>query len=418
MNRARLPLAAAAAVLAASPLAAQRPTQNVAVPDGARVRQALEYVARTEPQTIEEQIAICQIEAPPFKEARRAEDYRRRFAELGLRARLDSVGNVIAERPGEPGEPVVVVSGHLDTVFPEGTDVRVKREGTILRGPGIGDDCRGLAILLSVARALEQGRIRTRGTVVFVGTVGEEGAGNLRGVRHLFEREMKGRVDAFISIDGTGLGITKDAVGSHRYTVTYKGPGGHSYGAFGMPNPVHALGRAIAKISDFQVPSTPRVTFSVGVIEGGTSVNSIADEASFQVDMRSVDPAPLDSLDACFRAAVRQALDEENARWRSDVRLTVAIDTIGIRPAGTQPADAWIVRAAEESGKRLGFTPPAIASSTDSNIPIALGIPALTIDGGGDGGGAHSLAEWFDTKDSHIGTQWALLLVLTLAGVR
>ncbi len=418
MNRARLPIAAAAAALAVSPLAAQRPTQNVAVPDGARVRQALEYVARTEPQTIEEQIAICQIEAPPYKEARRAEDYRRRFADLGLRARVDSVGTVIAERPGEPGEPVVVVSGHLDTVFPEGTDVSVKREGTLLRGPGIGDDCRGLAILLSVARALEEGRIRTRGTIVFVGTVGEEGAGNLRGVRHLFEREMKGRVDAFISIDGTGLGMTRDAVGSHRYTVTYKGPGGHSYGAFGMPNPVHALGRAIAKISDFQVPSSPRVTFSVGVIEGGTSVNSIADEASFQVDMRSVDPVPLDSLDARFRAAVRQALDEENARWSGDVRLTVAIDTIGIRPAGTQPADAWIVRAAEESGKRLGFTPPAIASSTDANIPIALGIPALTIDGGGDGGGAHSLQEWFDTRDSHIGTQWALLLVLTLAGVR
>jgi acetylornithine deacetylase/succinyl-diaminopimelate desuccinylase-like protein len=392
--------------------------QNVVVPDGARVRQALEYVVRTEPQTIEEQIAICQIEAPPFKEARRAEDYRRRFAELGLRARIDSVGNVIAERPGAPGEPVVVVSGHLDTVFPEGTDVRVKREGTILRAPGIGDDCRGLAILLSVARALEQGQIRTRGTVVFVGTVGEEGAGNLRGVRHLFEREMKGRVDAFISIDGTGLGITKDAVGSHRYTVTYRGPGGHSYSDFGMPNPVHALGRAIARISDLQVPSTPKVTFSVGVIEGGTSVNSIANEASFQVDMRSVDPAPLDSLDARFRAAVRQALDEENARWRGDVRLTVEIDTIGIRPAGTQPADAWIVRAAEESGKRLGFTPEATASSTDSNIPIALGIPALTIDGGGDGGAAHSLAEWFDTKDSHLGTQWALLLVLTLAGVR
>jgi len=418
MNRARLPVAAAAAALVASPLAAQRPMQNVAVPDGARVRQALEYVARTEPQTVEEQIAICQIEAPPFKEARRAEDYRRRFAELGLAARVDSVGNVIAERPGAPGEPVVVVSGHLDTVFPEGTDVGVKREGTILRGPGIGDDCRGLAILLSVARALEQGQIRTRGTVVFVGTVGEEGAGNLRGVRHLFEREMKGRVDAFISIDGTGLGITRDAVGSHRYTVTYRGPGGHSYGDFGMPNPVHALGRAIARISDLQVPSTPKVTFSVGVIEGGTSVNSIANEASFQVDMRSVDSAPLDSLDARFRAAVQRALEEENARWRSDVRLTVAIDTIGIRPAGTQAADAWIVRAAEESGKRLGFTPPAIASSTDSNIPIALGIPALTIDGGGNGGGAHSLQEWFDTKDSHLGTQWALLLVLTLAGVR
>jgi acetylornithine deacetylase/succinyl-diaminopimelate desuccinylase-like protein len=237
-------------------------------------------------------------------------------------------------------------------------------------------------------------------------------------VRHLFEKELKGRIDYFVSVDGGGLGLTKDAVGSYRYRVTYKGPGGHSYGDFGMPNPMHALGRAIAKVADFQVPRSPRVTFSVGLVEGGTSVNSIAGEASFSVDMRSVDRAQLDSLDARFRAAVRQALDEENARWQSGVKLTVAIDTIGIRPAGTQPADAYIVRAAEEAGKRLGFTPPATASSTDANIPINLGIPALTIDGGGGGGGAHSLGEWFDTKDSHLGTQWALLLVLALAGVR
>ena len=393
--------------------------QQVVVPDNAQVRRALEYVQRTEPQTIEEQIAICQIEAPPFKEARRAEDFRRRFAALGLNARIDAEGNVIAERPGQAGEPVIVISGHLDTVFPEGTDVRVRREGTVLRGPGIGDDCRGLTILLAVARALNDAGIRTRGTVLFVGTVGEEGQGNLRGVRHLFEKELKDRVDYFISIDGTGLGMTKDAVGSHRYRVTYKGPGGHSYGDFGMPNPMHALGRAIARISDFQVPSRPRVTFSVGVVEGGTSVNSIAGEARMLVDMRSVDPAQLDALDAKFRAAVQQAVDEEKARWPgSQAALTATVESIGIRPAGTQAADAYIVRAAEASGRRLGFTPPAAASSTDSNIPINLGIPALTIDGGGSGGGAHSLDEYFDTKDSHLGTQWALLLTLTLAGVR
>ena len=359
------------------------------------------------------------MEAPPFKEARRAEDYRRRLEALGLRnVRIDSVGNVIAERPGEPGEPVVVISGHLDTVFPEGTDVAVRREGTTLRGPGIGDDCRGLAILLGIARALDQAQVRTRGTIVFVGTVGEEGAGNLRGVRHLFARELAGRVDYFISVDGTGLGLTRDAVGSHRYTVTYRGPGGHSYGDFGAPNPVHALGRAIAKVSDLQVPASPRVTFSVGIVEGGTSVNSIAMAASMQVDMRSVDASALDSLDNRFQAAIRQALEEENARWTQGERLTMEIDTIGIRPAGAQPADAQIVRAAADAGRALGFEVPAIASSTDANIPISLGIPAVTIDGGGRGGGAHSLGEWFDTADSHLGTQWALLFVLTLAGVR
>ena len=412
----RIAAPALAALLAATALGAQAPQ----VPDqDPRVRQALEHVRATEPQTVEEQIAICQIEAPPFKEAVRAEDYRSRLEALGLRnVRIDSVGNVIAERPGEPGEPVVVISGHLDTVFPEGTDVTVTREGTTLRGPGIGDDCRGLAIVLAVARAMEQAQVRTRGTVMFVGTVGEEGAGNLRGVRHLFDRELAGRVDYFISVDGTGLGLTRDAVGSHRYSVTYRGPGGHSYGDFGAPNPMHALGRAIAKIGDLQVPSDPRVTFSVGIVEGGTSVNSIAMTARMDVDMRSVDAGALDSLDARFQAAIRRALDEENARWSQGDRLTMEIDTIGIRPAGAQGDDAAIVQAARAAGRTLGFEVPAIASSTDANIPIALGIPAVTIDGGGRGGGAHSLGEWFDTTDSHLGTQWALLFVLTLAGVR
>jgi tripeptide aminopeptidase len=420
MSRLARPSLAAGASLGAL-LFASPPldAQQVVVPNDARVRRALEYAARTEPRTIEEQIAICQIEAPPFKEARRAEDYRRRFAELGLTTRIDAEGNVIAERPGEPGEPVIVISGHLDTVFPEGTDVTVRREGTVLHGPGIGDDCRGLTILLAVARALDEAELRTRGTILFVGTVGEEGPGNLRGVRHLFETELKDRVDYFISVDGTGLGMTKDAVGSFRYRVTYRGPGGHSYGDFGMPNPMHALGRAIARIADFQVPAEPKVTFSVGVIEGGTSVNSIAGSASMQVDMRSVDPAALDSLDRQFRAAVQAALDEEQKRWpMSSTALTVDVERTGTRPAGTQAADAYIVRAAAAAGERLGFTPPAGASSTDSNIPINLGVPALTIDGGGQGSGAHSLQESFDTKDSHLGTQWAILLVLTLAGVR
>lgn len=413
------PFRIAAAALPALLIAAAAHAQQPRVPNDARVRQALEAARAGEPQTIEDQIAICQIEAPPFKEQRRAEDYRRRLEALGLRnVRIDAEGNVLAERPGEPGEPVVVISGHLDTVFPEGTDVTVRREGTTLRAPGIGDDCRGLAILLGVARALDQAQVRTRGTIIFVGTVGEEGPGNLRGVRHLFATELRDRVDYFISVDGTGLGLTRDAVGSHRYTVTYKGPGGHSYGDFGAPNPVHALGRAIAKISEFRVPSDPRVTFSVGVIEGGTSVNSIAMTAAMQVDMRSVDAGMLDSLDARFQGAIRQALDEENARWTDGERLTLEIDTIGIRPAGRQPDDAMIVRAARAAGRALGFDVPAIASSTDANIPIGLGIPAVTIDGGGRGGGAHSLGEWFDTADSHLGTQWALLFVLTLAGVR
>ena len=426
MSRTTTALAAAsfAALLAlpvdAAAQAGRAQARPLAVPAGnARVKDALAYLERTEPQTIEEQVALCQIPAPPFKEAARAEEFRRRLVAQGLRnVRIDAEGNVIGERPGEAAGPVLVVSGHLDTVFPEGTDVTVKREGTVLRGPGIGDDCRGLAGVLATARALDAARVRTRGTVLFVGTVGEEGEGDLRGVRHLFGSELKDRVDYFVSVDGTGIGVTKDAVGSHRYRVTYKGPGGHSYGSFGMPNPMHALGRAIATIADFQVPADPKVTFSVGVVEGGTSVNSIAASASMLVDMRSVDPAALRSLDERFQRAVRDALAAENARWRSDVQLTVQVDTAGIRPAGTQSADAPVVRAALDAARALGLQAPVGASSTDANIAISMGIPAVTIDGGGDGGGAHALDEWFDTRDSHKGTQWALLYVATLAGVR
>lgn len=424
----RIPTALAAASLAALfalPLdaaaqAGRASTRPLPVPAGnARVKEALAYLERTEAQTVEEQIALCQIPAPPFKEAARAADFKRRLEALGLRnVRIDAEGNVIGERPGEPGGPTVVVSGHLDTVFPEGTDVTVKREGTRLRGPGIGDDCRGLAVVLATARALDAAKVRTRGTLLFVGTVGEEGEGNLRGVRHLFGTELKGEVDYFVSVDGTGIGITSDAVGSHRYRVTYKGPGGHSYGAFGMPNPMHALGRAIAAVADFQVPTDPKVTFSVGVVEGGTSVNSIAASASMLVDMRSVDAAALQALDDRFQKAVRDALAAENARWRSDVKLTVQVDTAGIRPAGSQPAGAPVVRAATDAARALGLQAPIGASSTDANIPISLGIPAVTVDGGGDGGGAHSLDEWFDTRDSHKGTQWVLLYASTLAGVR
>ncbi|MDQ3389530.1 MAG: M20/M25/M40 family metallo-hydrolase, partial [Gemmatimonadota bacterium] len=332
-----------------------------------RVQEALAHLQRTAAETTLEQISLCEIPAPPFKEALRAEEYRQRMEALGLQnVRIDAEGNVIGERPGEPGEPVVVISGHLDTVFPEGTEVTVRREGTVLHAPGIGDDCRGLMVVLAVAEALNAAEVQTRGTLLFVGTVGEEGEGNLRGVRHLFGTELKDRVDFFISVDGTGLDFTKDAVGSNRYRVTYRGPGGHSYGAFGMPNPMHALGRAIARISEFRVPSEPKVTFSVGVVEGGTSVNSIAASASMLVDMRSLDPEALARLDAGFQEAVQTALNEENARWESPVKLTVAMDTVGIRPAGTQPEDARIVAVAREAGRALGFQPTSSPSSTDA----------------------------------------------------
>ncbi|HET7565303.1 MAG TPA: peptidase dimerization domain-containing protein, partial [Gemmatimonadaceae bacterium] len=246
----------------------------------------------------------------------------------------------------------------------------------------------------------------------------EEGAGNLRGVRYLFERELRGKIDDFISVDGTGFGITSRAVGSHRYRVTYFGPGGHSYGSFGMPNPLHALGRAIAKIAEIQVPRQPKTTFSVGVVRGGTSVNSIAHDGSMDVDLRSESAASLDSLDAAFHRAVQDALTEERARWSdSKAPLDLRIDTIGIRPTGAQSDTAHIVRVAVSAGQMLGVAPRTAASSTDSNIPISLGVPAITIDGGGEGHGAHSPEEWYDDGPrGYLGPQWALLIVTGLAG--
>ena len=411
------PLLALPALLSAQATAARAPSAAGAAP----MRAALAAIQRDNAWTLEQQASICEIPAPPFGEAARGAELIRRFEALGLAARTDAVGNVIAERAGAGKGATVVLSAHLDTVFPESTDVKVRRQGGRMLGPGIGDDCRGLAVLLAAAKALQENRVSTTGTIVFVGTVGEEGPGNLRGVRHLLEKEMRGRVDYFISVDGTGLGITSRAAGSNRYRVRFMGPGGHSYGDFGMPNPVHALGRAIATIADIRTPASPRTTFSVGIVQGGTSVNSIAAEAAMDVDMRSESAAALAALDAQVGRALRAALEAENARWaRSTARLTLAIDTIGIRPAGTQPDSARIVRVAREAARALGFEVPRTgASSTDSNVPIGMGIPAVTIDGGGRGDGAHSPGEWYDDGPSGWrGPQWAALLAVMLAGGR
>jgi tripeptide aminopeptidase len=372
--------------------------------------------------TLTQQKTICEIPAPPFKEAARAAEYKRRLDALGLRARIDAVGNVIAERPGTGKGPTIVLAGHLDTVFPEGTDVRVREDNGRLKAPGIGDDCRGLAVVLAVARAYQRANPRHDARIVFVGDVGEEGPGNSRGTRHLFEKELKGQIDYFISVDGTGLGVTSRAVGSNRYRVTYKGPGGHSYGAFGIPNPIHALGRAIAKVSDTQVPASPKTTFNVGVINGGTSVNSIAFEASMEIDMRSENAEALRAIDQTVRRSLQEALDAENGRWTGDraarARIALVIDTIGIRPTGAQSDSARIVQVALLTAKALGFSPVTTAGSTDANVPISLNVPGIAIDGGGHGEGAHSLGEWYeDGPNGWLGPQWAALIVARLAGI-
>ena len=404
----------AASVAAQLPIPAANP----------KIRAALDLIKADNAWTIQQQTELTQIPAPPFKESARAAEFKRRMEALGYtNVRIDSVGNVIVERRGNGNGPTVVLAGHLDTVFPEGTDVTVKRDGTKLRAPGIGDDDRGLAVVLAVARAFEKSGVQTNGTVYFVGDVGEEGPGNLRGMRYLFGSEMKGKIDYFITVDDAGLGIVSRAVGSNRYRITYKGPGGHSYGAFGIPNPIHALGRAIAGIADIQVPTTPKTTFNVGVIQGGTSVNSIPFEASMEVDMRSEDAKSVAAVDAQVQRIARDALAAENGRWKGPraerAKLSLVIDTIGIRPTGAQADSARIVQTAIAAGKALGFTSTTGASSTDANIPISLGIPAIRIGGGGTDEGAHSLGESYDDGPTgYLGPQWAALLVAALAGVR
>jgi tripeptide aminopeptidase len=408
------------AALCAASLPAQLPIPS----SNPRIRAALDIIKADNAWTIQQQIELTQIPAPPFKESARGAEFKKRLAALGLtNIRVDTAGNVIAERRGSGNGPTVVIAGHLDTVFPEGTDVTVKHDGTKLRAPGIGDDDRGLAVVLAVVRAFEKAGVQTIGTVYFVGDVGEEGPGNLRGMRNLFGKELKGKVDYFISVDDTGLGIASRAVGSYRYRVTYKGPGGHSYGAFGIPNPIHALGRAISGIADIQVPSNPKTTFNVGVIQGGTSVNSISGEASMEVDMRSEDAKSLADVDAKVQRIIRDALAAENARWpgprAAAAKLSLVVDTMGIRPTGGQADSARIVQTAVAAGKVLGFTSTTGASSTDANWPISLGIPAIRIGGGGDASGAHSLGEWYDDgPNGYVGPQWAALIVAALAGVR
>jgi acetylornithine deacetylase/succinyl-diaminopimelate desuccinylase-like protein len=308
-----------------------------------------------------------------------------------------------------------VFSAHLDTVFGEEVPIKMTRTGSVLKGPGISDDCRGLAVLLGVARALEQNKLQTTGPITFVATVGEEGLGDLRGVKELFNGELKGQIDRFVSVDGAGLGITNIGVGSLRYRVTFKGAGGHSYGDFGIANPVHALGRAMAKIADIQVPALPKTTFNVGRVGGGTSVNAIASEAWMEVDLRSSDRDVLAALDKSLSKALDVSLKEENERWSDRGRLTVAKTLVGNRPAGRVSADAPVVQAAVSVTRALGLPVSLDEGSTDSNIAMSLGIPAITIDGGGTSTGTHSTDETFDSTNSWQGTVRALLVAVALA---
>lgn len=380
------------------------------------IQAAFAAAKRNEPEALELQIRLNEIPAPFFKEEARAAEMKKLFEQLGLKnVFIDKEGNVLGTRPGANPKPHVIVAAHLDTVFPEGTDVTVKREGNILKAPGIGDDTRGLASMLSIIRALDEGKVKTNGTVTFVANVGEEGLGDLRGTKALFKDTLKDQVDYFVSIEPSQLPrIIYQGVGSYRYRVTFKGPGGHSYGAFGLVNPMHALGRAIAKIADIQVPFAPKTTFNVGRVGGGTSVNSIPFEAWMEVDMRSADVPSLDGVHEKVKAAVAEAVQEENARWKNNGQITVDMKLIGMRPAGQVDPESPIIKAVQSAVRTFGQVPTLGAESSDSNIPWSLGIPAVTISGGGIATNAHNLDEAFDSTDSWKGPQLGILVVVAL----
>jgi len=400
----------------AATASAQQPSAIVALMQDATVRAALSAAKSTEPQTLDDQVRFCEVAAPPFKETARGEVLKSEFAKLGLQnVRVDRAGNVLGDRPGETLHPHLIVAAHLDTVFPEDTNVKVARRGQRLEGPGIGDNCRGLAVLVAAIRSLNQSGIRTPGTITFVANVGEEGLGDLRGMKALFGETMKDQVDRFVSIDNADPQVTIIGVGSHRYRVTFKGPGGHSFAEFGLPNPANALGRAIAGIAEFRVSDNPRTTFNVGRIGGGTSVNAIPAEAWMEVDLRSADSSALAALDAKFRQAVDRAAAEENARWGHPGVVTVVKELVGDRPAGSISEDAPIVATALAAARAVGLPSGISEGSTDANLPMSLHIPAVTIGGGGRSMNSHTTNESFDATESWKGTQNVVLLTIALA---
>lgn len=383
------------------------------------VEQGLRFFETNAAAITDEQVRICSVPATPFAEQQRAEYLADKFRRLGLHdVSIDEEGNCLGLWRGSAATPLIVVSAHLDTVFPAGTDFTVRREGERLLAPGIADDGCGLVALIAILQALRAAQIQTEGSILFAGTVGEEGEGNLRGVRHLLTRGpwAKRKIDAFLSFDGPGVDrITNRALGSRRYRVEFIGTGGHSWGDFGLPNPVHALGRAISRLNAYPVPKDPRTTFNVGSVAGGTSVNAIPSRATMEVDLRSAAETELRRLDAFFRRAMKEATDEENGvRRPGDPPLKLQLDLIGERPSGETPADSPLVKLTIEATKLLGVEPRLDQSSTDSNLPISLGIPAITLGAGGTAGASHTLAEWYDPRDRDKGLKRALLVILGL----
>jgi len=387
--------------------------------DNARVRTALDWFTPNISWINDQQARLTEIPAPPFREAQRAGAVKELLAEAGLAVNTDKTGNVIAELPGANEKEIVIVAAHLDTVFPAGTDVRVRREGSRMTAPGISDNGAGIAALLALARAVQFARVKPQRTILFAGDLGEEGEGNLRGMRALVDA-YRSKLKAVVVLDGSATDhVTTKALASRRLEALITGPGGHSWSDFGMPNPINALVRGSVRFINTKVPPNPRTTFNIGQIEGGTSVNSVPYEARLKVDIRSESEEELTRLDSALRESIAAGVRDEmdSARDRSKGKLEWKVELLGSRPGGELAPDSPLLAALRAADEMVGNQSRIERSSTDANIPLSLGIDAISIGAGGSGGGAHSLQEWYDSAGREAGLKRALLTVLGISGV-
>lgn len=390
------------------------------------VRSAYNWFRSQEPQLAHWQVEVARIPAPPFGESARAAWLAERFRDLALDdVRTDDVGNVFGVSPGY-GKRYVALSAHIDTVFPAGTPLNIKQQGSRLYGPGVSDNGAGLIALLAMAGVVRAVRLRHAMPFVFIGNVGEEGEGDLRGMRHIFTTpRWKDAIAYSLILDGAGADtIVAEALGSRRFEVIVRGPGGHSWSDFGAPNPIVVLSRTVEEFSRTPVPASPKTTFNIGVIRGGTSVNSIPESASMRVDLRSTSMTEIDRLERTLRTALDRAIDEEtriaasrSGSARRPQGLNSEVVVIGNRPAGELEPQARILQVMRAVDSQLGNAAQVQRASTDANVPLSLGREAIAIGGGGSGGGAHTLQEWFDCNGRELGLKRILLTLLALAGV-
>lgn len=414
LSTAALPAVSAQPVAApTAPAVEQSLSRLLAAP---QIQQLMKAVEADHARTLVDLKALTEIPAPPFKEKARAEAFLARARALGLDAHMDAEGNVVGVRKGTGGGPRLLVSAHLDTVFPEGTDVTVSVRDGRWYGPGISDNARGLTVLLSWIKVLADARLQTVGDIMFVANVGEEELGDLRGMKAVFREHRD--IDGMVGLEPDPSGaITTAGVGSHRHEVTVKGPGGHSYVTFGLPSATQGLGRAITRISDVRTPSDPKTTFTVGTMSGGTAVNAIAAEARMAIDIRSEDNAALAMAEREILAAIDAGVADENRRWNA-TSLGYTTRLIGDRPAGRTPAGSPVVQAALRANTAFGRAVPRLmANSSDANVPMSLGIPAVILSNGGESGGWHSPGEWWKPDGAWKDAQIGLTTILALVGV-